>query len=79
MSKDVLGVLQSLGHLGVVAIQGLVEWHGLSLTLLVHVGNISVLRVEQDFSVVLEVDLNNLVAESEHNGMFGTHPFLDVD
>jgi len=29
--------------------------------------------------VVLEVDLHNLVAEPEHDGMFGPHPLLHVD
>ena len=29
--------------------------------------------------MVLEVDLNNLVAQSEHNGMLCPHPLLNVD
>jgi hypothetical protein len=28
--------------------------------------------------VILEIDLNDLVGESEHDGVLGTHPFLDV-
>lgn len=29
--------------------------------------------------MILEIDLDNLVAQSEHNRMFGPHPLLDVD
>jgi hypothetical protein len=29
--------------------------------------------------MVLEIYLHYFVAESEHNGMLGSHPFLDVD
>ena len=29
--------------------------------------------------MILEVDLDDLVGESEHDGMAGSHPFLDVD
>jgi hypothetical protein len=28
--------------------------------------------------VILEVDLNDLIGEAEHDGMFRSHPFLDV-
>lgn len=57
----------------------MVQRHGLSLTLLVNISHVSVFRVKQDFSVILEVDLYNLVAQSEHDSMFGTHPLLDVN
>ena len=29
--------------------------------------------------MVLEVNLNDLVAEAEHDGVFRSHPFFDVD
>ncbi len=29
--------------------------------------------------MILEIDLDNLVAQSEHNGMFCSHPLLNVD
>lgn len=29
--------------------------------------------------MVLEVHLHDLIGESEHDGMLGTHPFLHVD
>ena len=78
VSQDVLRVLETLCHLGVIAIKSLVQWHGRPLSLLVHVGHISVLRVKQDLCVVLEVNLHNLVAETEHNGVLCPHPFLHV-
>jgi len=60
--QDILGVLQALGHLLVVAVESVAQRHDRPLTSLVHVGDEAVFRVEQDFCVVLEVDLNNLVA-----------------
>jgi len=29
--------------------------------------------------VVLEIDLNHFIRKSEHNGMSGSHPLLDID
>jgi len=29
--------------------------------------------------VILEINLHDLVAESEHDGVLGAHPLLDVD
>jgi hypothetical protein len=29
--------------------------------------------------MILEIDLYDFVRKSEHNGVFGAHPFLDVD
>ena len=33
---------------------------------------------KNDLCFVSKVDLNDFVAESEHDGMFGFHPFLDI-
>lgn len=57
----------------------MVQWHGRALSLLVDVGDIPVLRVKENLSVILEVHLHNLVAKSEHDSMLCSHPFLDVD
>lgn len=78
VSKDVFRVLQPLCHFGVVTVQGLVQRHRGSFTLLVNVGHKSVLRIQKDLGVVLEVHLDNLVAKSEHDGMLGSHPLLHV-
>ena len=37
--KDVLGVLETLGHLGVIGLKGLIQGEGLSLSLLVDIGD----------------------------------------
>ena len=79
VSQNVLGVLQPLSHFSIVAIQCLVQRHSRSFTLLVHIRHVAVLRVQQDLSVVLEVNLHNLVTESEHDGMLGSHPFFDIN
>ena len=39
VSQDVLGVLQSLSHLSIVALQGMIERERLSFSLLVHVSD----------------------------------------
>lgn len=79
VSKNIFCVLESLGHLCVVAVKSLIEWHCRSFALLVHIGHKSIFRVQEDLRVVLEVNLNNLVAESEHDGVLGPHPFLNVN
>lgn len=79
MGQYVLSVLQTLCHLGVVAVKSLVERHSRSLTLFVDVCHISILRVKQDFCVILEVNLNDLVTESEHYCVLGSHPFLNIN
>ena len=78
MGQDVLGVLETLGHLLVVAVKSLTQRHDRPLASLVHVRHKPVLRVEQNLGMVLEVNLNNLVGQSEHYRMLGAHPFLDV-
>ena len=79
VGKNILSVLQPLRHLSVVAIKSLVEWHRRSLTLLVDVSDISIFRVKKDLSVILEVNLHNLVAQSEHYSMLSSHPLLHID
>ena len=77
--QDIFSVLQPLRHFGIVAVQGLVQWHRGAVTFLVHVGHVPVLRVQQNFRVVLEVNLDDLVAQAEHDRVLGSHPFLDID
>ena len=56
----------------------MVQREGLSLSLLVHIGNQSALRIKEDLSVILEIHLDDLVAEPKHDGVFSSHPFLYV-
>ena len=79
VGQDILRVLETLRHLRVVAVQGLVQWHRRSLALLVHIGHVPILGVEQDLCVILEVNLDYLVAKPEHDRVLGSHPFLDVN
>ena len=78
VSKDVLGVLKSLGHFCIVRFECLIQRQVNSLTFLVHIGHNSALRVQKDLGLVLEVHLNDLVAESEHDRVLGSHPFLNI-
>ena len=77
--QDILGVLQPLRHLSIVAIESLIQWHRRSVSLFVNIGYISILRVKQDLRMVLEVNLHNLVAQTEHDGVLGPHPLLHVN
>ena len=79
MCQNVLGVLQPLGHFGVVTIESLVERHGTPLTFLVDVGHVPVLRVEQNLGMILEVNLYNLITEPKHNSMLRPHPLLNIN
>ena len=77
--QDVLGVLEPLRHLCIVAVKCLVQWHSRSFSLLVDICDVSVLWVKKDFGVILEVYLNNFVAKSEHDSVLCTHPLLHVN
>ena len=79
MRENIFGILEPLCHLCVVAVECLVKWHSRPFTFFVYVCYISVLGVQQNLSVVLEIYLNNFVAQPEHNGMFRSHPFLHID
>lgn len=79
VSQDVLGILQSLSHLLIIWIESLTEWHYRALSFLVHVSYEAIVRVQEDLSVILEVHLDDLVAQSEHNRMTCPHPLLYVD
>lgn len=78
VSQDVLRILETLRHLRVVTVQRLVQRHRRSLALLVDVGHVAVLGVEEDLCVILEVDLDYLVAKSEHDRVLSSHPLLHV-
>ncbi len=78
VGQNVFGVLKSFSHFGIVAIQRLIQRHCWSLSFFVYICYISVFRIEQNLSVVLEVHLYNLVAESKHYSMFCSHPFFNI-
>lgn len=78
VSKDVLGVLETLDHLEVGRLHGAVKGIGATLALFVDVGDHLGLATEHDLGVVLEVDLHHLVREAEHDGVPSAHPLLHV-
>lgn len=78
MRQDLLGVLQALGHLCVPALEGAGERMLALLAFEIDVGHQFLLTGQDDLCFVGEVDLDYLVAESEHDGVFGLHPLLDV-
>jgi hypothetical protein len=39
MSEDILGILETLGHLGIIRLKSLIQWEGLPLSLLIDVGD----------------------------------------
>lgn len=49
-----------------------------SLASLIDIGDCSLVRVEDDLSVIKEDDLNDLITKSEYDGMLGPHPFLHI-
>lgn len=79
MREDIFCVLQSLGHFLIARFEGRGEWELQSLMLLVHVCYHAKLRAEDDFRLVLENHLDDLIAQAEHNRMLRSHPLLNVD
>lgn len=79
MGQDFLSVLESLSHFSVGALESSSERIVTSLSLFVHVDHQFILRAQNDLSLVSEVHLDNLVAQSEHHCMSSLHPLLDID
>ena len=55
------------------------EWQSLPLALFIDVCDEATLGIEEDLCVILEIDLDDLVAQPEHNCVLRTHPLLHVD
>ncbi len=79
MSEDVLCVFESLSHLGIITLKSHIQWKCLSLSLLVHICDQSAFTVQKNLRMILEVYLDYLVTEPEHNRMLSPHPLLHVD
>ena len=77
--QDVLGIFEALHHFEVGRLHGRVERISASLAALIHVGDDLGLRAEHDLGVVLEVHLDYLVREAEHDGVPRPHPLLHID
>ena len=78
MRQDVLRIFESLDHFQVSRLHGRVKRVGAPLSALVHVGHHLGLRAEHDLSMVLEVDLDDFVGQTEHDSVPCAHPLLDI-
>ena len=78
MGQDLLCVLQSLCHLCILAVKSCSERILTSFSLQVYVCHQFLFARKNNLGFVGKVNLNNFITESEHNGMLGLHPFLDI-
>ena len=76
MGQDFLGVFESLLHFGVVMLEGNSDADAGDLGLLISVSDHFRLGTQLDLSLVLEVDLDELVAQPKHDSMPSLHPLL---
>jgi len=79
MRQNVLRVLKSFYHLQVRRLHSRVERIGASFSALIHIGHNLGLRAQHNLGVILEVNLDNFVGKTEHDGMPRAHPFLNVN
>ena len=77
--QNVLGVLESLHHLQVGRLHCTRQRISAPLSFLVDICDNLGLRGEHDLCVVLEVDLDHFIGESEHDSMSSPHPLLHID
>lgn len=78
MCQNVFSVLKSLGHFSIVRFKCMTQRESLSFTFFVDISYKSTFRVEEDFCMVLEINLNNLVTQTEHDGMLSSHPLFYI-
>lgn len=78
MGQNFFSVFKPLLHFGIIVIESNCDADTLDLLLFVSVGNHLGLGTEFDLGLVLEIYLNQLVAESKHDGVSCLHPLLQV-
>lgn len=76
MRQYLLGVLESLGHLSILVVEGSGQRVLRALSLQTEIRHLLQLARKNDFGLVSKVHLDDLVAEAEHDGMLGLHPLL---
>lgn len=77
--QNFLCVFEALGNLRIVTHQLIRQVVGVAVALLVHVGNVTLIRGQQHFGVIVKDDLHRVVAEAEEDCVLGAYPFLQVD
>lgn len=78
LEENFLGVLETLVDFGIGSDKLIGQVVGLSLSLLISIGNVALIRSEKNFRVVVKDDLHGIVAEPEKDCMLGSNPFLQV-
>ena len=79
MSENILCIFESLCHFCIITFKCLIKRQSRPFTLFVDIGNKSVLWVQENLGVILEVHLHNFIAQSKHNSMFSSHPLLNIN
>ena len=78
MGQDVFGVFKPFAHLCIVRLKSGSQGVSKPFSLLINVSDDPSLARQYYFSVVLEVHLDDFVAQSEHYRMASPHPLLHV-
>ena len=78
MRENIFGASEPLGHLSFFAVKGLVKWHCRAFSILVNTVDVLVIQIEQNISVVLEIQLLNFVVQPECDCALGLYPFFHV-
>lgn len=78
VSEDILCIFETLWHFCVRAFQSSRERIVSTSSLAINVSDHFIFRRQENFCLVLEANLHNLIGETEHNSVFGLHPFLDI-
>jgi hypothetical protein len=79
VGQNIFCVLQSLDPFLVWALHGGTQGIVGPLALLINVRNDLGLWAEHNFCLILEVYLDDLVRETEHDGVTGSHPLLYIN
>lgn len=79
MCKNFFCVFESFCHICVLAVQSSRKRILASLSLKVNVCNKLLFTGENDFRFISKVDLNNFIAEPEHDCVLGFHPLFNIN
>lgn len=79
MCKNFFCVFESFCHIGVLAVQSSRKWILASLSFEIDVCNKFLFAGKNDFRFISKVDLNNFIAEPEHDCVLGFHPLFNIN
>lgn len=78
MSQNLFGVLESLGHFNISAVQGCCQCVLALFSFQIDVGHQFLLARKDDLSFICEINLDDLIAQSEHDCVLCLHPLLNI-